>query len=98
VPRPKKCRKVCFDPDYRVFKPQGVPLEDLEVVDLDLDELEALRLADFDGLPQKEAASRMEISQPTFSRILANGRNKVAASLTQGRALRMRRDRGARRG
>ncbi len=92
MPRPKKCRKVCCDPEYRVFKPQGIPLDELEVVDLDLDELEALRLADVDGLPQKDAASLMGISQPTFSRILANGRGKVAASLTRGNALRMKKE------
>jgi predicted DNA-binding protein (UPF0251 family) len=92
VPRPKKCRRVCCDPEHSVFKPQGVPLDELEIVDLDLDELEALRLADLDGLPQKDAAARMEISQPTFSRILATGRNKVAICLTQGRALRMKKN------
>jgi hypothetical protein len=54
-----------------------------------LDELEALRLADFEGLYQEEAAAKMKISRPTFSRVVEQARRKVATALIQGKALRM---------
>lgn len=47
--------------DKMYFKPQGIPLDALEDVDLGLDELEAIRLADFNGLYQEAAAKKMDI-------------------------------------
>jgi len=89
VPRPKRCRQVCCDPDSTFFKPQGIPMTELEWVSLGLDELEALRLADADGLAQKEGAEMMGVSQPTFNRILSEARRKVAHSLVNGVAIRI---------
>lgn len=89
MPRPRKCRQVCIDPAYRVFKPQGIPTSQLKGVDMGLDELEAIRLSDVEGLPQAEAAKRMGISQPTFNRILSGARAKVAKALTEGVALKI---------
>lgn len=89
MPRPKRCRNVAFDPAHRFFKPQGVPMSDLECLDLGLDELEALRIADLMGLPQTEGARMMNVSQPTFNRILSSARNKVADSLVNAHALRI---------
>jgi predicted DNA-binding protein (UPF0251 family) len=89
VPRPKRCRKVCYTPGYSFFKPQGIPLDKLAWTDLGLDELEALRLADVENLSQAKAAELMEVSQPTFNRILSGARTKVARCLLEGAALRM---------
>lgn len=89
MPRPKRCRRVCFDPSYRYFKPQGIPLDELEKVDLRVDELEALRLADMLGLSQTNAAKEMNVSQPTFNRILAGARAKVAKCLVSSSALKI---------
>jgi predicted DNA-binding protein (UPF0251 family) len=61
----------------------------LEEVALNVDELEALRLADLEGLYQDEAAARMEVSRPTFARIVEASRRKVAEALVHGRALRI---------
>ena len=69
------------------FKPAGVPTRDLEQVVLTLDEFEALRLADLDGLYQEHAAAQMGISRPTFGRILDAARRKVAEVLVHGKAL-----------
>src|SRR3989339_986500 len=91
MPRPKRCRKVCFDPNYKVFKPQGIPMSELSSIEIELDELEALRLSDVEDLSQVDAAKKMDISQPTFNRILSGARSKVAEALTDGMALRIAR-------
>jgi predicted DNA-binding protein (UPF0251 family) len=89
MPRPKRCRRICHDPGYRYFKPQGIPLTSLDRRDLGLDELEAIRLADVLGLTQAEAAGQMDVSQPTFNRILSSARRKTAESIVQGLAIRI---------
>jgi predicted DNA-binding protein (UPF0251 family) len=71
------------------FKPAGIPLRELDERVLPLDEFEALRLADRDGLPQREAARQMGVSRQTFSRILASARRTVAACLVEGLAVRI---------
>lgn len=89
MPRPKRCRRICCEPGYRYFKPQGIPVDSLDKRALGLDELEALRLADLEGLPQERAARMMDVSQPTFNRILAGARSKLAECLVHGLALRI---------
>jgi len=70
--RPKKTRWIRCDPGERCFRPQCKTLNKLEGVYLSLDEFEAVRLADLEGLMQEEAAKRMRISRPTFSRIISS--------------------------
>lgn len=86
-PRPKKPR-ICRCP-FRgtAYKPTGIPVADLEKVTLFKDELEALKLCDFDGLTQEEAGREMGVSRGTAQRILASARRKVARSLSQGKAI-----------
>jgi predicted DNA-binding protein (UPF0251 family) len=76
-------------PKISHFKPQGVPLRELEEVGLTLDGLEALRLADVEGLYHDAAAERMGVSRPTFGRILSQARRAVAQAITEGKALRI---------
>jgi predicted DNA-binding protein (UPF0251 family) len=76
-------------PPQTHFKPRGVPVSQLEEIRLSVDELEALRLADLEGLYQEEAAARMNVSRPTFGRIVEAARRKVAEVLVKGRALRI---------
>ena len=87
MPRPRKPRCVRGEPAYGFFKPQGIPLRELELVSLSVEELEALRLADIEELYQEGAAERMEISRPTFHRILKEAHRKVAIALVEGKAL-----------
>lgn len=87
--RPKKCRFVACRPDATYFKPRGIPLVELDEVILSIDELEALRLADYEGLYHEDAAEEMKISRQTFGRILNEARRKVAESLLQGKALKI---------
>ncbi|UCE46069.1 MAG: DUF134 domain-containing protein [Methanobacteriota archaeon] len=68
--RPRRCRRVCCDPNHRLFKPQGKPTTHLEKTDLGLDELEAIRLANVMALQQLETSLQMDVSQLTYSRIL----------------------------
>jgi predicted DNA-binding protein (UPF0251 family) len=76
-------------PPQTYFKPRGVPVAQLEEIRLTVDELEALRLADLEGLYHEDAATRMNVSRPTFGRIVEAARRKVAEVLVRGRALRI---------
>jgi predicted DNA-binding protein (UPF0251 family) len=87
MPRPPKCRRVAAGPPVTAFKPAGVPGQELETTVLGLDELEALRLADLEGLYHDPAAARMGISRATFGRLLDRARRKVAAALFEPRML-----------
>ena len=87
--RPKKTRWIRCLPGERCFKPICKPLSKLKDVCLTLDEFEALRLADLEGLKQVDAARRLKISRPTFSRIVSSARNKVADGLVNIKAIRI---------
>ncbi len=87
MPRPQKKRSVHRPPLRSEFKPTGIPSCDLEVVPLALDELEAIRLADYEGLDHADSAEQMEISRSTFSRLVERARHKVAQFLIEGRRL-----------
>jgi len=87
--RPKKCRCIDCKPNALFFKPRGVPLANLEEVSLSMDELEAIRLADYEGLYHEDAAERMKISRATFGRILDEARHKVATVILNGKVLRI---------
>jgi predicted DNA-binding protein (UPF0251 family) len=87
--RPKIKRLIKFFPEITYFKPAGVPLRFLLEEILTLDEIEAIRLADLEGLEQEEAAQKMKISRVTFLRILHSVHQKIARSLILGKAIRM---------
>ncbi len=87
--RPPRPRRIRCAPAARYFKPQGIPLRELSEQVLSLEGLEALRLVDFMGQAQEEAAAHMDISKATLCRVLAKARSTVAAALVQGCALRI---------
>ncbi len=87
--RPKKTRWVKCAPGERCFKPLCKPLSKLKVVSLTLDEFEAVRLACLEGLKQVDAAKKMKISRPTFSRIVKNAHMKIADALVNIKAIRI---------
>ena len=87
--RPKNCRRVGFLPGTKYFKPRGIPIAMLEEVILTVDECEAIRLADFEGLYQEQAAERMAVSRQTFGRIIESAHKKVAEALVKGKALKI---------
>lgn len=89
MPRPRICRRIFFEPNITYFKPAGVPLRALEEIILNKDELQALKLVDYERIEQETAAKKMNISQPTFSRILAVARKKISDALVNGKAIKI---------
>lgn len=89
MPRPIRHRKIGHWPEYTSFKPAGIPGHQLEEVILNLDELEAVRLADFLGLYQDEAARHMNISRQTFGNLLNDAHHKIADCLITGKSLKI---------
>jgi len=84
-----KWRRVTFIPEITYFKPVGSPLKIPEEVNLSIEEAEAIRLNDLERLEQEECAHRMSISRPTFHRVLASARSKLADALLNGKAIRI---------
>jgi len=87
--RPIKPRRVIFDPNVTYFKPRAIPLSILDEVDLGVDELEAIRLCDFEEQNQVEAAKKMKVSQSTLQRILSSAHKKIAEALIKGKAIKI---------
>jgi predicted DNA-binding protein (UPF0251 family) len=89
MPRPRKNRRVGQQPVVVFYKPQGVALHQLKGLILSVEGLEALRLADAEGLEHQHAAELMGISRPTFSRLLAEARRTLATAVSNGWAIRI---------
>jgi len=87
--RPKKTRSIKCLPGERCFKPLCRPISELKCVCLTLDEFEAIRLADLEGLKQVDAAKKLRISRPTFSRIISSARCKVGDALVSIKAIKI---------
>ncbi|MCB2203704.1 DUF134 domain-containing protein [bacterium] len=87
MPRPRRPRRIHGPPRFHHFKPVGVPRRYLEAVTLTVDEYEAIRLADYEGMDQQPAADKMGISRPTFSRLIEAARTKLAQSIVEGKEL-----------
>jgi predicted DNA-binding protein (UPF0251 family) len=89
MPRPRKRRRISCEPEVTYFKPAGVPLRELEELDVTMDELEAVRLVDSQEKDQITASRNMGISQPTLHRLLLSARKKISDALVNGRAIRI---------
>ena len=89
MPRPRLFRKIEFNPDITYFKPQGVPMRELEIVELTAEEIEAYRLRHINDLEQQEAADKMNTSQSTYQRILYSAYKKIADALINGKAIKI---------
>ena len=89
MPRPRIPRFVQGGPMANVFKPKGIAASGLEEVVLPIEGLEALRLADLERLDHQTAADRMNVSRPTFGRVLAEARTLVSEALVMGKMIRI---------
>ena len=85
--RPRKDRMVAYNPEISYFKPRGIPMMKLEEVHLTVDEREAIRLSDLQGLSHEDAGQRMGVSRATFGRIIQHARQVVADALINGKAI-----------
>jgi len=89
MPRPCKQRRVRGRPNSSYFKPAGIRMIDLDEVELSLSEFEAIRLIDYEGVSQTDAGIKMDISQPTLSRILSASRKKISDAIINGKAIKI---------
>jgi uncharacterized protein len=89
MPRPRRLRRIFFQPGVTYFKPRGIPMRHLDEVVLSFDELEAIRLIDFQELDQKQVAKKMDISQSTLSRLLKQGRKRLSDAIINGKAIKI---------
>jgi predicted DNA-binding protein (UPF0251 family) len=89
MPRPKKCRRVGFIPKCLQFVPYSMEQELSGEVVVSIEEIEAIRLSDFEGLEQNDCAERMGVSRGTFQRIINVARQKIADALINGKSIRI---------
>jgi len=89
MPRPRLNRKISFNPNITYFKPQGVPMRNLEIVELTIEEMEAYRLRHINELDQEAAANKMNTSTSTYQRILYSSYKKIADALINGKAIKI---------
>jgi predicted DNA-binding protein (UPF0251 family) len=87
MPRPRRFRRISQDPQIRCFKPEKEDMDNLNPVELNIDEFEALRLRDYLDVQQKKSAESMGISQPTFHRTLVSARKKISQALIEGKRI-----------
>ena len=85
--RPKQFRKIVSPPLMTGFKPFGIPRSQLEEVVLHYDEYEAVRLLDYEGFMQEQAAERMNVSRPTLTRIYESARKTIAKAFVEGKMI-----------
>lgn len=87
MPNQKRNRKITMPPPMEGFKPFGIPMRNLHSVNLLFEEFEALRLSDYENLRHEEAASRMNVSRPTYTRIYDRARKVIAEAFVEGKAI-----------
>lgn len=87
MPNRKRNRKINMPPQMEGYKPFGIPMRELGTVILLLEEFEAIRLTDYENLNQEEAAEKMGISRPTFTRIYEKARKSIAKAFVEGKAI-----------
>jgi predicted DNA-binding protein (UPF0251 family) len=89
MPRRRRCRRVGFQPAFTSFRPAGAGMTEPEEMILTIDEFEAVRLKDLEGFEQEVCAEMMDISQPTFHRLVISARRKIADALTHGKSIKI---------
>src|SRR5574344_2245437 len=87
MPRPKRRRMMATPPAVEGFRPFGVPITDIEPIELLFEEYESIKLTDYEGLTQEQAAERMNVSRPTFTRIYEKARRSIAQAFVEGKAI-----------
>ena len=86
-PRPRRFRKIDIPPKIQGYRPIGISSESKDPISLQIEEYEAFKLVDYDGLLHAAGARRMEVSRPTFTRIYESVRKKIACAFVEGRSI-----------
>ena len=91
MPRPHRCfcKTISFNPNTFCFKPQGIPMKELQTVELSLEEVEAYRLRHIEDLDQQQAANKIKTSTSTYQRILYSAYKKIGDALINGKAIKI---------
>jgi predicted DNA-binding protein (UPF0251 family) len=89
MPRPRLNRKIKFNPKITYFKPQGIPMRNMQIVELSKEEVEAYRLRYIKDLDQSSAANEMHTSTSTYQRIIDSAYKKIADALINGKAIKI---------
>jgi len=89
MPRPRKCRKVCFLPERNSFGPLNITNINAEIILMTVDEYETIRLIDLEEMTQEECAEKMDVARTTIQRIYNDARKKLAKSLVEGKILKI---------
>lgn len=89
MPGRRRCRRVGHEPAFTSFGPARAGISVPEEAILSIDEFEAVRLKDLEGHDQSECAAMMDISQPTFHRLVVSARRKIADALTHGKTIKI---------
>lgn len=91
MPRPQNCfcKNIKFEPSAIYFKPQGVPMKELEIVEISIEEIEAYRLRHIEKLEQMQAGEKMNTSTSTYQRILYSAYEKIGEALIKGKAIKI---------
>lgn len=87
MPRPRRFRRILNEPQIRCFKPDREDVNALKPIKITIDEFEAIRLRDYHDIQQKKSAEIMDVSQPTFHRILLSARKKISKALIDGNTI-----------
>ncbi len=87
MPNRTRSRRITMPPPMEGFKPFGIPMRELGSVVMLFEEFEAIRLADYENLTQEEAAEKMNISRPTFTRLYDKARKTIAKAFVEGKAI-----------
>ena len=90
MPRPRIRRRISFMPEVTYFKPAGITMASLNETILTVDEYEAIKLVDLEGIAQNKAGKKMKISQPTLSRLLKSARKKLSDAIINGKAIKIK--------
>lgn len=85
--RPTRCRRICREPEYNSFTPEGISSDGTVI--LSLDEYEVIRLIDLEKNTHEQCAQRMGISRTTVTEIYQAARYKVADGIVHGKSLRI---------
>ncbi|MFH0818821.1 MAG: DUF134 domain-containing protein [Patescibacteria group bacterium] len=89
MPRPRLHRRIGYRHRGYFFKPRGVPMHNLEIIELTAEEAEALRLKNIEELDQIACAKKMKTSQSTFQRILTSAYKKISLAIVNGKAIKI---------